>query len=88
MDPIEKETELIAHCIKMDFYPEKKEQQFRNWMPSESQNMFQINPRRSSEREITILSFSLFSESTIFQLEKLSTKIFLMNSIRILFYSW
>ena len=60
----------------------------RNYMPSESQNMFQINPRRSSEREITILSFSLFSESAIFQLEKLSTKIFLMNSIRVLFYSW
>ena len=29
----------------------------RNYMPSGSQNRFQINPQRLSEREITILSF-------------------------------
>ena len=59
-----------AHCVKMDFYPEKRNSNFkhspRNYMPSGSQNRFQINSQRSPEREITILSFSLFSESSIF----------------------
>ena len=60
----------------------------KNYMPSGSQNRFQINPWRSSEREITILSLNLFSESSIFQLKRLNTKTFLMNLIWLLFYSW
>ena len=46
----------------------------RNYMPSGSQNMFWINTARLSEREIDIWSSSLFTEMSIFQLEKLATK--------------
>ena len=56
---------------KWTFTQKKRNSSFkhspRNYMPSESQNMFQINLRRLSEQEITILRFSLSSESAIAQ---------------------
>ena len=92
-DSFRQQTKSHYHTASKWTFTEKKcksnfEHIPRNFIPSGPQNRFQINPRRSSEREIAILSFSLFSESSIFQLEKLSTKTFLMNSIWLLFYFW
>ena len=60
----------------------------RNYMPSGSQNRFWINHWRPSEREIAIWSSILFCDTSIFQLDNMDTKKFLMNLILLLFYSW
>ena len=60
----------------------------KSYMPSGSQNRFWINPWRPSGREIGIWNSILFSDTSIFQLENMDTKTFLMSPILILFFFW